>query len=132
MASPIRLSSDLLESAEREGAVQKRSVPKQIELWAELGRAVSGIVEIGDVFAVLQGLKTLRVKTAATRAVDPNAVFEQLEEYRASGALIDRLTSSDVYYESSDKKPGFLDRVNRKNGTRETGRFVNGKFKAQP
>ena len=61
MASPIRLSPDLLESAEQEGAIQRRSVPKQIELWAELGRAVSGVIDIGDVFAVLQGLKTLKL-----------------------------------------------------------------------
>ena len=39
MASPLRLNAALIEAAEREGAVQKRSVPRQIEFWAELGKA---------------------------------------------------------------------------------------------
>ena len=36
MTSPIRLNPILLGAAEREAAIQKRSVPKQIEYWAEL------------------------------------------------------------------------------------------------
>lgn len=132
MASPIRLSSDLLKSAEQEGAIQKRSVPKQIELWAELGRAVSRIMDMEDVIAVIQGLKSLTLKSVGTRPVDSDTVFEQLEQYRASGAIIDKLTASEMYYESSQNTPGFLDKVDRATGKRETGRFVKGKFQTRP
>jgi len=64
MASPMRLNSDLIEAAKMEGMVQKRSIPMQIEYWAELGRAVEGIIDLKDVFAVMQGVKTVRLESA--------------------------------------------------------------------
>ena len=41
--SPVRLNPNLITAAEREGMVQKRSTPKQIEYWADLGRAVERV-----------------------------------------------------------------------------------------
>ena len=46
MANPLRLSSELIAAAERSGAVYKRSVPKQIEYWAELGRSIERVVSM--------------------------------------------------------------------------------------
>jgi hypothetical protein len=107
MASPLRLNAALIEAAEREGAVQKRSVPRQIEFWAELGKAVESIIGPADVVAVIQGIKKIKVEPVTSTAADP----------------------ADVFYETSLSRPGLLDRVNTATGERQTGLFRNGEFR---
>jgi hypothetical protein len=131
MASPMRLSTALIEAAEREGAVQKRSTPKQIEFWAELGKAVERVVDLADVYAVIQGIKRLKVEPVASVAVDPQEVLVGIENSRRSGELAARVTSAAVYYEASPGRPGLLDRVNGATGERQTGQFQDGKFRVQ-
>jgi hypothetical protein len=131
MASPLRLNAALIEAAEREGAVQKRSVPRQIEFWAELGKAVESIVGPADVVAVIQGIKKIKVEPVASIAVDPSDVFDSIETSRKSGSLGKKVTSAVIYYETSLSRPGLLDRVNTATGERQTGLFRNGEFKVQ-
>ncbi len=131
ITSPIRLDSTLLEAARREGSINKRTAPKQIEFWAELGKAVELVVDFTDVFAVIQGFKKIKVETVESIAVDPVDVFNSLEESRKSGELAKNVTSSAVYFEASQKMPGLIDRVNSATGKRQTGRFQNGEFKVQ-
>lgn len=131
MTSPIRLNSALVAAAEKEGAIQKRSVPKQIEFWAELGKAVARVIDLSDVFAIIQGLKKVKVEPVTSVAVDPRDVFNSLENKRKSGNLAEEVTSSAVYYEASLSRQGLLDRVNSYTGERETGQFHNGEFKVQ-
>ena len=131
MTSPIRLNSALVAAAEREGTIQKRSVPKQIEFWAELGKAVVRVMDLSDVFAIIQGLKKVKVEPVTSVAVDPRDVFNSLENKRKSGNLAEKVTSSAVYYEASLSRQGLLDRVNSDTGERETGQFHNGEFKVQ-
>jgi len=64
-------------------------------------------------------------------AADPADVFNSLEESRKSGELAKKVTSSAVYFEASQRKPGLLDRVHSATGKRQTGRFYNGEFKIQ-
>lgn len=40
MATALKLSDDLIEIAKPRAAAEHRSVPKQIEYWARLGKAV--------------------------------------------------------------------------------------------
>jgi len=129
MASPLRLSAELIEAAEREGAVQKRSVPRQIEYWADLGKAVQSLIDPADVVAVIQGIKKIKVEPVASITVDPGDVFDSIETDRKSGALGKKVTSAAIYYEASLSRPGLLDRVNASTGERQTGRFRNGKVK---
>ena len=131
MTSPIRLSSALVAAAEKEGTIQKRSVPKQIEFWAELGKSVARVMDLSDVFAIIQGLKKVKVEPVTSVAVDPGDVFNSLENKRKSGNLAEKVTSSAVYYEASLSQQGLLDRVNSYTGERETGQFHNGEFKVQ-
>lgn len=131
MTSPIRLSSALVAAAEKEGTIQKRSVPKQIEFWAELGKSVARVMDLSDVFAIIQGLKKVKVEPVTSVAVDPGDVFNSLENKRKSGNLAEKVTSSAVYYEASLSQQGLLDRVNSDTGERETGQFHNGEFKVQ-
>lgn len=131
MHSPLRLNSELVAAAEREGLVQKRSIPKQIEFWAELGRAVERLIDLKDIFAVIQGLKQIRIEPAESMAVNPDEVFNNLETGRQKGELAEKVTSAAVYYEASRTRPGLLDQVNSTTGERRSGQFQSGKFKMQ-
>jgi hypothetical protein len=131
MASPLRLSAALVEAAEKEGALQKRSAPKQIEFWAELGKAVDGVIDSADVVAVIQGLRKIKVEPVKSMAVDSRDVFDSLETIRESGDLAAKVTSAAVYYEASLSRPGLLDRVSSRTGERQTGQFYKGVFKVQ-
>jgi hypothetical protein len=131
MASPLRLSAALVEAAEKEGALQKRSAPKQIEFWAELGKAVDGVIDSADVVAVVQGLRKIKVEPVKSMAVDSRDVFDSLETIRESGGLAEKVTSAAVYYEASLSRPGLLDRVSSRTGDRQTGQFHKGVFKVQ-
>lgn len=129
--SPIRLNPSLIAAAEREGMVQKRSTPKQIEFWADLGRAVEHVIDVSDVFAIRQGLKRLKLENVESVAVDPEDVFEDLEKRNIDGSLANDVTASPIYFEASKKHPGLLDRVDLSTGTRQTGQFRNGTFESQ-
>lgn len=128
MASPMRLDAALIAAAEREAAIQKRSIPKQIEFWAELGKAVENVIGMDDVIAITQGLKKIALEDLMSATADPDDIFDSLEAGRASGLLSGQVTAAPVYFEASLSRPGLLDRVNRASGKRETGRFVNGEF----
>ena len=126
--SPIRLNSSLMAAAEREALFQKRSIPKQIEYWADLGRAVEHAVDLADVLAVLQGLKRLKLENVESPAVDPEEVFNDLQNQIEQGRISDLLTTAPFYFESSKSRPGLLDRVDTATGSRQTGQFKNGEF----
>jgi hypothetical protein len=127
--SPLRLDSDLIAAAKREGSIKKRSVPKQIEYWADLGKAVEHVLDYNDIFAVIQGLKKIKVEPVKSSAVDPSDIFNSLEDSRKSKNLAEKVTSAAVYFEASRKRPGLLDKVNTATGERQTGKFCNGEFK---
>jgi hypothetical protein len=127
--SPLRLDSTLVAAAKRKGSVNKRSAPKQIEYWAELGKAVEHVLDYNDVFAVIQGLKKVKVESVESITVDPAAIFNSLEESRKSEKLAEKIRSTAVYFEASRRQPGLLDKVNTATGERQTGRFYNGEFK---
>ena len=124
----MRLNPDLIAAAEREARVQKRSVPKQIEFWAALGRAVQDVLDYSDVIAVMQGLKQISIETVASTAAEARQVFAELEGHRRSGALSQMVNGAGVYYEASQTHAGLIDRVSPDTGERCSGRFHNGTF----
>ncbi len=125
----IRLNTDLIFQAQSAAAVQRRSIPNQVEYWATLGRIISSVISIEDAFAILQGLKKLRVEPTQTISIDSDIVFNNLEADRANGFVDKPITSAPFYFEASQKMPGLLDRVNSLTGERKTGKFANGKFR---
>lgn len=128
MAHPMRLSSELVAAAERAGMVQKRSIPKQIEFWATIGKAVENVIDYPDIFAILQGLKKITVEPVSPAVAAPDDVFAALEKARADGTLAGKVSVADIYYETSRSRPGLLDQVNAATGERRTGQFHNGEF----
>jgi len=125
----IRLNTDLIFQAKSASAVQCRSIPNQIEYWATLGRIISSEIDIEDAFAILQGLKKLRVEPTQTNSIDSDTVFNNLEADRAKGFVDKPVTSAPFYFEASQKTPGLLDRINSLTGERKTGKFADGKFR---
>lgn len=130
MANPLRLSSELVEAAERESRIQKRSVPKQIEFWAALGKAVQNVIDYSDAIAITQGLKKIIIEPVKAPAASPADVFARLERNRDNGSLAGNVTTAAIYYETSKSHPGMIDRVDSTTGERRTGRFRNGQFRA--
>ena len=61
--SPMRLDTDLVAAAKREGSIKKRSAPKQIEYWAELGKAIEHVLDYNEIIAVIQGLKKIKLES---------------------------------------------------------------------
>jgi hypothetical protein len=129
MAGPMRLDAALIAAAEREAAIQKRSIPKQIEFWAELGKALEHIIGMDDSIAIMQGLKKIRLEPFESSTANSDNVFNDLEIGRISSRLSEQVTTALQYYEASKKHPGLLDRVEKATGKRETGHFLNGEFK---
>ena len=129
----VRIDKDLALQAEREARIQNRSNAKQIEYWAKIGKAISSKLSIADVFAVSQGIKTIKLEvTPSVQSIPVNSddIFNDLENDRAKGLLAKNVTSAKIYYEASAEHPGYLDRVNSVTKKRQTGTFENGEFKA--
>lgn len=129
----LRIDKELALQAEREARIQNRSKAKQIEYWAKVGRAISSKLNIADVFAVSQGIKTIKLEVSPSVQsirVNSDAIFNELENDRDRGLLAKKVTSARVYYEASVERPGYLDRVNSVTKKRQTGSFINGEFKA--
>jgi len=129
----VRIDKNLALQAEREARIQNRSNAKQIEYWAKIGKAISSKLSIADVFAVSQGIKTIKLElTPSVQSIPVNSddIFNGLENDRAEGLLAKNVTSARIYYEASVEHPGYLDRVNSVTKKRQTGTFENGEFKA--
>ena len=129
----VRIDKDLALQAEREARIQNRSNAKQIEYWAKIGKAISSKLSIEDVFAVSQGIKTIKLEvtpSVQSISVNPDDIFNDLENDRAKGLLAKNVTSARIYYEASAEHPGYLDRVNSVTKKRQAGTFENGEFKA--
>ena len=129
----VRIDKDLALQAEREARIQNRSNAKQIEYWAKIGKVISTKLSVEDVFAVSQGIKTIKLEvtpSVQSIPVDSDDIFNDLENDRAKGLLAKNVTSAKIYYEASVEHPGYLDRVNSVTKQRQAGTFKNGEFKA--
>ena len=129
----LRIDKDLAFQAGREARIQNRSKAKQLEYWAKLGKAISPRLNIEDVFAITQGIKTFILETTqSTKSIpiDSDLIFNDLEKDRAKGLLAKKITSAKIYYEASVEYPGYLDQVNVITNKRQAGSFENGKFQA--
>ena len=60
----LRIDQNLAIQAEREARIQNRSKTKQLEYWAKLGKAISSKLNVTDVFAVSQGIKTIKLEVS--------------------------------------------------------------------
>jgi hypothetical protein len=127
MSISIRLDDELVHDAEIEGASHKRTPPKQIEYWAEIGKSMAHLVSNSDLLALMQGYAQVKVVPPNSTSLDPDVVFSRLELQRENGTLPDKVTQAKIWYESSQNCPGLIDQVSF-DGKRQSGHFKNGEF----
>jgi len=126
-STPLRLDEDLVRAAGAAGRLHRRSVPRQIEFWAEIGRAVEKRLSVEDLIAVREGLARLVVDRGTSLAAPPAEVFGDIERLREAGALADRVSETPTRYQSCPGRPGLLERI-AGDGSRALGRFQGGEF----
>jgi hypothetical protein len=125
MSKPIRIESTILERAEVEGRINRRSPPKQIEYWAEIGRQVSSLIDAKDLFAVFTGAAALKVTHKPSQPVPTTTILEELRTRRDSGELQRSVTGAIASYGIGEN--GLIRRISA--GGRETvGKLIDGKF----
>lgn len=127
MSTAIRLDDQLVRAAEVEAANHKRTPPKQIEYWADIGKAVSRFASSSDLLALMQGIAQVSILPPQSASVASDSVFEQLEKNRQQGTLGQKVTRAKYRFEASQSHPGLLDRV-ESDGSRQTGHFLDGEF----
>ncbi len=127
MSRPIRLDDGLVADAEAEARHQKRSLPKQLEYWAELGRSLERKVNRGRLLAILRELSEAEEEARPSGPLDPDEIFRKVAADRKSGELAEKVTRARFVYETSLSHPGLLDRIDDA-GRRVTGSFRDGAF----
>lgn len=127
MSTPVRLDNELVRSAATEGQLNRRSTPRQIEYWAELGRLIADQVAPEDMMALTQGLKRVRVESVEARPPTAEALWDEVDTARESGELGRRLREDRVVYQASPRHPGWLEAIHP-DGRRVTGTFREGRF----
>ena len=73
-SSPLRLDAALVRQAKATARLHRRSLPRQIEYWAELGRAIESMVSLEQLIAVQEGLARIVVHHADTGPVSSDEV----------------------------------------------------------
>ena len=126
-SASIRLDTSLVAEADSVGKRYKRSTPRQIEYWAELGKAVEQSLNADDLIALREGLSELVVRPIDSGPVSSAEVFADLERDRAAGVLADKVSDAAVSYQASVEHPGMLDQI-KADGSVVTGRFRRGHF----
>lgn len=125
--SPLRLDAGLVEQAKLSGKHLHRSTAEQIEYWADIGRSVSQFITPETLLQLYAGLVKVKVEPVAGPTVDPDSLFDALEDDRVSGSLQDNITSSSVKYQASSQYPGMLEQI-AADGSITVGQFTNGEF----
>jgi len=129
MATAIRIDDKLIREASAEAQVQRRSTPKQIEYWAEIGRVVAGEVSAEDLISIVQGNRRVRVEPLVPEPVSSDDLWAEVDAARDSGELARAIANNRVVYQRSPDKPGYLQAIHP-DSTRQTGVFKNGAFEA--
>lgn len=126
-ASPVRLQQELMQAAALTGERFHRSTAEQIEYWASLGQRVATVLDPDVLLSIQAGLARVRVEPVVGRPLNPDAVFQGLEQQRCNGALPDAVSRSHVRYQASSTHPGLLERLDV-DGAITLGRFEQGRF----
>jgi len=126
-SSPIRLQAELMQAATSSGVRYHRSTAEQIEYWADMGRRVSSFIDPDTLLAVKSGLAKITVEPVHTASVNPDRVFQSLEENRRTGRLSKFVSTSTVKYQVSEEHPDYLVQIDKQNNI-ITGKFENGEF----
>jgi hypothetical protein len=127
MGVPVKVSDELVEAAREVAGQANRSMTKQIEHWAELGRAVEHLAPMPDLTALKAGRdpgKTAEARAALRRL----AIALADTEDRAAALRVIRSTAKPTF----GAVPGRDDRVRQvwPDGREVIGRIIDQEFVA--
>jgi len=118
MSHPVKLSETLVLDARLTGQAVRRSIAGQIEIWANVGRAIEPLLQ-GTVVRSLCRAGAARTLSECLESVDAVEGRQRLSRY------LD--TQPYPHYEPAPGAPGLLVRIEA-DGKRTVGRFVKRKF----
>lgn len=118
MENTVNISEDLIREAQKMAEASERSLSEQIELWAEMGRAIEHFLHRSSVQPLREASST-RSLSDAIRTVDTDEGRKRVRDYLASRPF--------PRFESVKDAPGLLRRIDE-DGTEIIGKFVNRVF----
>lgn len=118
MSQPVKLSETLVLDARLTGQAVRRSIAGQIEIWANVGRAIEPFLQ-GTVVRSLCRAGAARTLSECLESVDA------VEGRRRLARYLD--TQPYPHYEPAREAPGLLVRIEA-DGKRTVGRFVSRNF----
>jgi hypothetical protein len=122
MSQPVKLSDSLVLDARIAGEAQERSIAKQVEFWAKLGRAME---------LVLEGQQV----SALCRTVGNSSLADLVDvvDTPKGREMLKNCLDSEPYphFEPHPELPGLLVRIDE-DGRRTVGRFSNRRFTPVP
>lgn len=129
MTTPVRLDDLLVQQAAAEAQINRRSTPKQIEFWADIGRAIAGEVSAEDLIAIAQGIRRVKVEAVTPAPVTSDDIWAEVDAVRESGELSRTLARGRTLYQASEEHPGYLEAIHP-GGHKTIGMFKDGQFEA--
>jgi hypothetical protein len=127
MSIPIRVSDELLEDAKQQIKLSYRSLTKQIEFWAQIGKEAEMNMTPADVAALVNGEVEIKVLRKKSEPIDFDSIFDEVESDRKAGTIKSKVLKDKVWYEESPKNPGMFFRLTN-DGEQTLGKFSDGKF----
>lgn len=127
MTTPVRLDDALVQQAAAEARIHRRSTPKQIEFWADIGRAIAREVSAEDLIAIAQGIRRVTVEAVTPAPVTSDDIWAEVDAVRESGELSRTLARGRTLYQASTEHPGYLEALHP-SGQKTVGQFKNGQF----
>lgn len=132
MGSPVKVGDELLKAAKKTASVANRSIARQIEHWARLGRAVEELASASDVMAFKARLAD---PSDAEKVEEARAALERL--VRALADRVERDAALRLIFEKGkpvyEAVPGRAGRLSQvwPDGRKVLGRFVGAEFVAE-
>ena len=120
MSQPVKLSDGLVLDARVAGEALQRSIARQVEFWAGLGKAIEPILQGDRVLALCRNGQSRPLSACLEGADSPSG------RKRPKACLTERPYP---HYEPATGAEGLLVRIEA-NGTRTVGRFINRVFRA--
>jgi len=119
MSQPVKLSDALVLDARLAGEIVERSIARQVEFWARLGRSVELLLEGRQVLALCRNA-TVRPLSACLESVDSPEGRQRVTDFLQSQPF--------PHYQPHPHRAGMLVRIDT-DGRRTVGRFVNRQFR---
>ena len=118
MSQPVKLSDGLVLDARLAGEVVERSIARQVEFWARLGRAVELLLQGPQVLALCRNAAT-RPLSSCLESVDTPVGRQRVADFLRNQPL--------PHYQPHPDQPGLLIRIDSE-GRQTVGRFVHRQF----